>query len=170
MTDSTGAVWTMNADTTISMNGSVIPGSGGTAYVTVEGGVVYAQDASTGTWYTWDGNTLVPTTSPPITPSPAATATPTPTPTPTPSATPNPVQILLGTNPTGSLTDSAGNKWTIANSEVMMNGAPAGFTASVAEIALYNGVIYQENDFGRWYSWDTSFVQWIDLGKNNPLP
>jgi len=52
------------------------------------------------------------------------------------------------------IVDSQYNKWTISLANaVLENGSPAGFSSSVALILYYNGVIYQKNSAGSWWSW-----------------
>ncbi len=68
---------------------------------------------------------------------------------------------------TGTITDAAGNRWTISSTNaVLENGKAAAFTANVAEIAYVNKTLWQENTIDQWYSWTGS--GWS--AGNNPLP
>src|SRR5580692_6958349 len=63
---------------------------------------------------------------------------------------------LTGPTSTLSLTDSAGNAWTLTGGVVYENGKAAGYTASVVLVLYYNSVIYQEwktSTGGGWYGW-----------------
>jgi hypothetical protein len=84
-------------------------------------------------------------------------ATPTPVPT-SPSGTtiPSATQII----------DASGNVWTVVSGVVQENGANAGFSQKVIELAWFGGVIYQENSSNLWWSWNGS--TWISTG--NPTP
>jgi len=63
--------------------------------------------------------------------------------------------VLLGSG--SSLTDSNGNNWTITNgATVDVDGAPAGYSANVQEIALVDGTIWHENMSDLWWSWNGS--------------
>ena len=78
---------------------------------------------------------------------------------------PNDTVVLAGSG--GSITDAAGNVWTItSNNAVDENGAPANFTANVAEIAYVNTVVWHENTSSQWYQWNGS--GWT--AGANPLP
>jgi Cellulase (glycosyl hydrolase family 5) len=71
------------------------------------------------------------------------------------SATNNDDVALLGSG--SSLTDSNGANWTITDgATVDVNGAAAGYSANVQEIALVNGTIWQENMSDLWWSWNGS--------------
>jgi hypothetical protein len=63
---------------------------------------------------------------------------------------------LTGPTSTLSLTDSAGNTWTLTGGVVYENGKAAGYTASVVLVLYYNSLIYQEwktSAGGGWYGW-----------------
>jgi endoglucanase len=64
-TDGSGNAYTIAADGTAMENGSAIPGGAGTGAMEYYGGQVYAQDASTGAWYTWDGANFNAASAPP---------------------------------------------------------------------------------------------------------
>ena len=56
---------------------------------------------------------------------------------------------------TGSITDTSGHVWTLAigadGMTVDVDGAPAGFTAEVAELVEVDGQIWHENTSSEWY-------------------
>jgi hypothetical protein len=85
----------------------------------------------------------------------AAAAAPTPpvTPPANPGATPSANDSTLLAGAAGSLTDASGNAWTIVNGVVDENGAAAGVSSGVIEIAYVNGTIWQENSSSLWWSW-----------------
>jgi endoglucanase len=64
-TDGAGNVYTIAADGTAMENGVPIPGGGGTGAMTYYAGQVYAQDAATGNWFTFDGTNFSAASAPP---------------------------------------------------------------------------------------------------------
>ena len=100
----------------------------------------------------------------------AEPTTPTPTPVVTPSA--NDTAVMAGS--TAAITDASGNKWTITSgAEVAFNGTAISGTANVTELAYVNGVVWQENSAGNWYSIvDTNGVFSAGAGPTatSPLP
>jgi hypothetical protein len=69
-----------------------------------------------------------------------------------------------------AIIDSTGSKWTVTGGVVDKNGAPAGDSAQVTEIAYVNHVIWQENSSKLWWSW--TGVGWSSGGgtATSPLP
>jgi Putative Ig domain len=52
------------------------------------------------------------------------------------------------------LVDAQGNTWTLSSSQTALeNGSAAGFTSEVKLLLYFNGLIYQENTAGKWWSW-----------------
>ena len=103
---------------------------------------VWQQNAAGGWWF-WQGGTWVfgadPTTA--CTASESASCT-----------------SLTGTS--GTITDSTGNAWALASSAtdglvVDENGAPAGYSAQVTELAYVNQLVWQQNAAGGWWSWQS---------------
>jgi hypothetical protein len=58
--------------------------------------------------------------------------------------------------PAASITDSAGDTWTLVQGSVYKNGAKAGDTYNVSMVLWYNGTIYHEGTGGQFYSWNGS--------------
>jgi ribosome-associated protein YbcJ (S4-like RNA binding protein) len=61
---------------------------------------------------------------------------------------------VLGAPRAGSLsaiTDASGDKWTIANGQVVVNGTVDSTTANVIQLAYVNGQVWQENSQGLWW-------------------
>jgi hypothetical protein len=54
-TDSSGNVWSIDTSGNVVENGNDVPGAGGTGAIDLYNGVVYAQDSSSGNWFSWDG-------------------------------------------------------------------------------------------------------------------
>jgi hypothetical protein len=54
------------------------------------------------------------------------------------------------------ITDAQLNVWTVASGVIYENGSLAGYSANVVLLLYYNGVIYQENSAGGWWSWVNS--------------
>jgi hypothetical protein len=64
------------------------------------------------------------------------------------------------------IVDSALNVWTVVGGVVYENGAAAGYSANVALLVYYGGIIYQESTSCLWWSWSGS--AWVD--SSNPDP
>jgi hypothetical protein len=79
---------------------------------------------------------------------------------PAPPATTASPDLTAITNNTGTIIDAAGNKWTIVNNQVMLNGAAAGYTSGVVKLVIVKGVIWQENSANGWWYWNTTAVTW----------
>src|SRR3954452_24630095 len=84
-TDSAGNVYTIDSAGNAMENGNAMAGGGGTSAMELYNNIVYAQDSSSGTWFTWDGSTFTAASAPPDsgtspTPSPPSTSGPTTTP------------------------------------------------------------------------------------------
>jgi hypothetical protein len=58
--------------------------------------------------------------------------------------------------PASSITDSAGDVWTLSQGSVYKNGAKAGGTYNVTMVLWYNGTIYHQGTGGQFYSWNGS--------------
>jgi hypothetical protein len=61
--------------------------------------------------------------------------------------------ILTGPTSSGSITDAAGNTWTLSGAIVYENGSIVGINYDVAELVYVGGVMYQKNTGGNWYKW-----------------
>src|SRR5580693_5483090 len=62
---------------------------------------------------------------------------------------------LYAVSPSGStipITDSAGASWSVVGGVVQRNGANFGYSANVTLLEYCNGVIYQQNKAGGWWS------------------
>lgn len=102
--DSAGNFYTLSAAGSATENGNAMTGGGGTSAMELYNGIVYAQDAATGNWYTWTGtNFSGPVTAPPI-PSPnppnPPPIPPAPPPVPVPPPSPPPVPSPPPPSPT----------------------------------------------------------------------
>jgi len=69
--------------------------------------------------------------------------------------------------PATQILDSQNNTWTLsASNAVLKNGISAGYTNNVVSILYYNGVIYQKNSAGSWWSWTGG--SWISSSDPRP--
>jgi hypothetical protein len=71
-------------------------------------------------------------------------------PSPSPASADNTV-VMNGS--AAAITDATGNRWTLANGVVQVNGAPAGYSANTSEIAYVGGTVWQKNASNLWWSW-----------------
>jgi hypothetical protein len=91
---------------------------------------------------------------------------PTSTPTPSPSGT------TIAAGSAVALIDTAGNRWTItATAQVAVNGTADPNTSGVALLAYVNGLVWQQNTGGTWYSTTGPNTVWGPPGgtKTSPL-
>jgi Beta-galactosidase len=73
ITDASGNVFTLTAAAAIQENGKALAGGGGTSEIEYSNGTVYFQDATTHTWYTWNGSNFVGSKiTPPTQPAPVS--------------------------------------------------------------------------------------------------
>ncbi len=62
--------------------------------------------------------------------------------------------------PSSQIVDSSGNTWTVTAGVIYENGSTAAFSQNVTLLLYYDGVIYQENSAGGWWSW--TGTAWVD--------
>ncbi len=167
--DTTGNVYTIAANGDADENGKLMNGGTGTGALELANGVIYGQDASSKTWYTWNQTTwtqassappAVSVTTPPVT-TPPVTTPPVTTPpvTSPPVTTPNPVLITPGV---GSFKDTTGNVYTVtANGDADENGNLMNGGTGTGALELANGVIYGQDAASKtWYTWNqTTWTQ-----------
>jgi hypothetical protein len=55
---------------------------------------------------------------------------------------------------TTQLVDATHNTWTLSGGVVYENGSTAGYSANVTQLVYSNGLIYQANAGGHWWSWN----------------
>jgi hypothetical protein len=134
MTDAGGNVWTIT-NGVVDVNGAAAGYSKNVTELAAVNGNVY-QENSAGNWWEWSGNTWG--TGP-------GTAT-------------SPLPATASANDTvgSTLTDGAGNAWTISNGIVDENGTAAGYSANVTQLAYANGDVYQQNAAGNWWEWSNN--------------
>jgi hypothetical protein len=162
LTDNAGNKWTLTTAGIVNENGAAVPGGSGTGALAIVNNVIYGQDAATKAWYIYNtGSRTWSTSSAPVltpTPTPAPSPTPTPAPTPTPSPTPQQLTPTSG----GTLTDNAGNKWTLTTAGMVdENGAAVPGGSGTGALAIVNNVIYgQDAATKAWYTYNTSSKTW----------
>jgi hypothetical protein len=117
--------------------------------------------------------TPTPVPAPTPTPTPVPKPTPTPVPAPTPTPVPKPTPSTNGTVVTTvrpTITDALGNVWAITSgAQVSRNGAVIAYTANVIELAYVNGVVWQLNASGNWYSFTPTGALGIGPTTASPL-
>lgn len=153
--DATGATWTI-VNGAADVNGAAAGYSANVAELAYVNGNVW-QENTGGLWWEWNGTSwgtgAGTSTSPlPSTPTPTPAPTPTPTPAPAPTPSPNDTVVIAGSG--ASIIDTSQNVWTIAAGVVDINGAAAGYSANVAELAYVSGAVWQENTAGLWWQWN----------------
>jgi mannan endo-1,4-beta-mannosidase len=151
ITDGAGNVWTLDASGSVVENGSAVAGGGGTAQLTYVAatGTIWGQDGSSGNWYSWNGNWNGPTATSPI----------------------QSCQVVLTPASGGSVTDSAGNVWTLdASGNVDKNGSPVaggGGTAKLTYVASTGTIWGQDAGSGGWYAWNGN--GWTGPSPTSPI-
>lgn len=138
--DSVGNAWTVVSGV-VQVNGAPAGTSFNVATLLFYSGVIYQENAQRN-WFSWSGTAWVAVAQDPRLPPP-------------PPPPPPPVESASGTTipPATSIIDAALNTWTVAAGVVQMGGKPAGTSFNVETLLFYNGVIWQENTSGQWYSW-----------------
>ncbi len=82
---------------------------------------------------------------------------------------PNNTVIKAGSG--GFIVDVSGSVWMVTSvGTVTVNGAPAGYTANVVELAYVNGSVWQENASALWWQWSGSTWSSTDGISTSPLP
>lgn len=101
-----------------------------------------------------------------------ATSAPTTVITPPPTVTPGPSadDTVVAAGSGGQIVTTSGDVWTLANGVVEKNGAAAGYSAGVAEIATVGGTIWQENGAHLWWSWTGNGWSTGNGTATSPLP
>jgi hypothetical protein len=140
ITDGSGNVWAVSS-AGVYENGLLVNQTTITQLL-FDNGAIYLQD-SAGIWWSWNGSTWASSTNPTAVASPSGTSIPTAT----------------------QITDDSGNVWAVVGGVVYVNGAPAGNSNDVTELVYENGVLYQQDSAGAWWSWNGS--AWVLSG--NPI-
>ncbi|HEY4041046.1 MAG TPA: hypothetical protein VGM32_04275, partial [Rhodopila sp.] len=181
LTDASGNVWTLTSAGVVNENGTAVSGGAGTGALAIANGLVYGEDATAGSWYTYSTASqlwtaasapvlTVPTPTPAPTPAPTPKPTPAPTPAPTPKPTPAPTPAptaaptLAELTPSsgGSLKDASGNVWTLTAAAVVNeNGTAVPGGAGTGALAIANGLVYgKDAATGSWYTYSTASQLW----------
>lgn len=149
ITDAQDNVWTITIDGRVAVNGVPDPATANVTHLAYAGGLVWQENASNMWWSTtspaasWDppyGTAAVPVT-----------------------IYPSQDNSVLGAPRAGSLaalTDQSGNRWSIVNGQVVVNGAADPATANVIQIAYVGGQIWQQNSEGLWWHKTTPGDDW----------
>jgi hypothetical protein len=145
ITDAAGNKWTITAGGQVAVNGVVDATTSTVIELAYEKGVVWQENTAKLWWSK---------TKPTDAWGPAAGTTTSPVPVvirPKPVASPDNTIVLAKS--TATITDAAGNKWTItAGGQVAVNGVVDATTANVIELAYEKGVVWQENTAKLWWS------------------
>ena len=158
ITDSRGNAWTITMGGQVAVNGTADTTTGNVtelAYVNGEvwqenaGGYWWGKTSPTAAWSPGAGTTT--------SPLPAA-STPTPTPTPTPAPTPTPTPNEITPTSGGTLTDSAGNQWTLTSAGVVQeNGVAVPGGSGTAAFAIVSNVLYGQDATSKaWFTYSTA--------------
>ena len=159
ITDAAGNVWTIAPDSRITVNGTVDATTAGVDELAYYNGLVWQKNTANH-WYSKTS------------PSSAWTAwTAAAPPVPIQGVSANDARINAGS--AAKLTNSNGNIWGLVNSasgyKVTTDGATDLTTVNVAQMALVNGVVWQENTAGLWYSKTTPASAWSAPTTTNPI-
>ena len=164
LSDAAANKWTLTSAGVVQENGAVVAGGAGTAAFAIVNNVLYGQDAATKAWYTYSTTTQQwsSSTAPSATLVPVRGPTPTPTPTPAPTLTPVPVLNELAPASGGTLSDNAGNKWTLSSTGVVQeNGTAVPGGAGTAALAIVGNVAYGQDAASKsWYTYSPTTQLW----------
>jgi endoglucanase len=160
ITDANGNLWTITAGGKVAVNGTADPTTANVIELAYVNGQVWQENASdlwwakslpTDTWGPAFGTSTSPLT-PPLAASPNNT-------------------VVTTAGP--AIEDASGNAWSItAGGQVAVNGVADPTTANVTELAYENGLVWQENTAGLWWSKSIPSDAWgPPLGTStSPLP
>lgn len=149
ITDASGNTWTI-VNGQVAVNGVVDETTGNVTHLAYVNGEVWQENTSDLWWSktspaaSWDppyGTSIVPVS----------------------AIYPSQDESVLGAPRAGSLsaiTDQSGNRWTIADGRVVVNGIADPTTASVIQLAYVGGQVWQENDQGLWWYKTTPADGW----------
>ena len=132
ITDTSDNVWAVSGGV-IYKNGATAGYSSAVTLLVYESNVIY-QENSAGGWWSWTGSTWEASSDPRKVVSSSGTTIPT----------------------VSQIIDSSDNVWTVSGGLVYKNGSLAGYTSGVTHLVYENGLIYQENAAGGWWSWNGS--------------
>jgi hypothetical protein len=161
VTDASGNVWMIDSSGQITVNGEVDGSTANVDELAYYNGLVWQKNADN-QWYSKT--------------SPAApwvqwlNAT---APVLTPDISENDMTIVAGS--ATNLVDANGNVWGLTETnaglgyQVVVDGAVDETTANVVQMAIVNGVIWQENTAGLWYSKTTPASAWSAGTTTDPL-
>ncbi len=155
--DASGNAWTITTGGQVALNGTADTTTASVIELAYVNGVLWQENASK-LWWQWTGTGWS---------SGGGTAT---SPLPAPASAND---TVLGAGSTAAITDASGNAWTITSGgQVAVNGTTDTTTASVIDIAYVNGVIWQLNAAGLWWSKTAPTDQWGPAAgtKQSPLP
>jgi hypothetical protein len=112
--------------------------SGGQVWQENSAGLWWSKSSPTGSWDPPQGTSRAPTPDP---------KTPTNT-------------VTVGLSTVAPIVDASGNKWTVVNDQVAVNGVVDQTTKNVTELAYVNSQVWQKNADGLWWSKPTPSDQW----------
>ena len=162
LSDAAGNKWTLTSAGVVQENGATVPGGAGTSAFAIVNNVLYGQDATTKAWYTYSTSAQNWSSSA----APSATLIPVraPTPTPIPAPTLTPVPVLNELTPAsgGTLSDNAGNTWTLTSAGVVQqNGTAVPGGAGTAALAVVGNVTYgQDANSKAWFTYSLNTQLW----------
>ncbi|WP_428535375.1 hypothetical protein [Rhodopila sp.] len=164
LSDAAGNKWTLTSAGVVQENGGAVSGGAGTAAFAIVNNVLYGQDAATKAWYTYSTTTQQwsSSTAPSATLTPVRAPTPTPTPIPAPTLTPVPILNEVAPASGGTLSDNAGNKWTLSSTGVVQeNGTAVAGGAGTAALAIVGNVAYGQDATSKaWYTYSPTTQLW----------
>jgi hypothetical protein len=159
LTDASGNTWTI-VNGVVDKNGAAAGVSANVIEIAYVNSTIWQENASS-LWWSWTGTGWSAGDGTSTSPLPAA-------PPPKPVASPNDIVVLAGS--TSAITDASGNSWTLVNGVVDENGAAAGYSAGVVEIAYVNSTVWQENASSLWWSWTGTGWSTGAGTSTSPLP
>jgi hypothetical protein len=147
--DAQGNTWSI-VNGQVSVNGAVDPTTANVIELAYENGTIWQKNTDN-LW--WSKSSPADAWGPP-----AGTSI---DPVPGQVASANDAIVTVITNgPISSITDASGNMWSISKGQVTLNGVVDPTTANVIELAYVDGLIWQENASGLWWSKSLPSDQW----------
>jgi hypothetical protein len=156
--DASGNQWTIIAGGQVEINGVADATTKGVIELAYVNGIIWQENSSELWWGETEPNaSWAPSAGTPTSPLPA-TPTPMPVPTPTPTPTLNELTPTSGS----TLTDAAGNKWTLTSAGVVdENGTAVPGSSGTSAFAIVSGVDYgQDATSQSWFTYSPTSQSW----------
>jgi sugar lactone lactonase YvrE len=166
--DSAGNVWTINSGGQVAVDGAVDTTTKNVIELAYTNGTILQENSSQLWWAKTQPNASWTPSGGPLPPAPSPALPPGVTYLP---GVGGPTGETAISGPTGSIMDTASNKWTITTGgQVAVNGVADTTTKNVIELVYINGTIWQENNAAAWWTETQPNASWVPAAPPPPMP